>query len=53
MYRAISIVTIGFTFYFPEMVEKFQALLRGEVVANSQLEEAFEIVRSRPSQIDI
>jgi len=32
----------------PEMVEKFQALLRGEVVANSQLEEAFEIVRSRP-----
>jgi transposase len=30
------------------MVEKFQALLRGEVVANSQLEEAFEIVRSRP-----
>lgn len=32
----------------PEMVEKFQALLKGEVVANSQLEEAFEIVRSRP-----
>jgi DDE family transposase len=32
----------------PEMVEKFQALLKGEVVANSQLEEAFEIVRSLP-----
>lgn len=32
----------------PEMVKKFQALLRGEVVASTKLEEAFEIVRSRP-----
>lgn len=31
-----------------EMVEKFQALLRGEVIASRKLEEAFEIVRSRP-----
>lgn len=32
----------------PEMVEQFQALLRGEVVAAGKLEAAFEIVRSRP-----
>lgn len=32
----------------PEMMEQFQALLRGEVVAVGKLEEAFEIVRSRP-----
>lgn len=32
----------------PEMVEKFQALLRGEVVSTDKLESAFEIVRSRP-----
>lgn len=32
----------------PEMVEKFQALLKGQVVAIGQLEDAFEIVRSRP-----
>lgn len=32
----------------PEMVEKFQGLLKGEVVALGQLEDAFEIVRSRP-----
>lgn len=32
----------------PETVEKFQALLKGQVVAMGQLEEAFEIVRSRP-----
>lgn len=32
----------------PEKVEQFQALLRGEIVALAQLEEAFEIVRSRP-----
>ncbi len=31
-----------------EKVEQFQALLRGEIVALAQLEEAFEIVRSRP-----
>lgn len=30
----------------PEMVDKFQALLRGEVVAVGKLSEAFEIVRS-------
>lgn len=30
------------------MVEKFQALLRGEVVAVGKLEAAFDIVRSRP-----
>jgi transposase len=32
----------------PEMVDKFQALLRGEVVAIGKLSEAFEIVRSSP-----
>lgn len=32
----------------PSMVEKFQALLRGEVVASSKLDAAFDIVRSRP-----
>lgn len=31
-----------------EMVEKFQALLKGQVVAIGQLSDAFEIVRSRP-----
>lgn len=29
-------------------MEQFQALLRGEIVALAQLEQAFEIVRSRP-----
>lgn len=32
----------------PEMVEKFQALLKGEVVSSYKLEEGFEVVRSRP-----
>ena len=32
----------------PEKVEQFQALLRGEIVVLAQLEQAFEIVRSRP-----
>ncbi|MBW4548894.1 MAG: IS1634 family transposase [Symplocastrum torsivum CPER-KK1] len=32
----------------PQMVEQFQALLKGEVVSVGKLEEVFEIVRSRP-----
>lgn len=32
----------------PQMVEQFQALLKGEVVRVNNLEQAFEIVRSRP-----